>query len=111
MTKKELNPRIIVDIAEDLVTINITMRRPEKFNARLLQRIIRDMQRQRRIELKKILNKAKLKKEDFNKKYSTEGESDGRRQKREQAGAGEAEETRGDDPDISRLAEEVGREL
>ena len=100
MAKKKQPPRIVIDLGEDLVTIKVTMRGAEKINARILTRIIREIQRTRRLELKKLIHKVKLTKDDYAKKYKET--KDGRR-----SSGGNDGEDGGNDRSIDELAKEI----
>ena len=106
--EKATVPQIIVTYGKEMTDINVVIHDAAKINARILQRTIRQITRQRKIELKKIIYKDALSPEDFNKKFKEK--ADGNRRVSEKDGR-DNEEAGGDDSSIGRLAEEVGRKL
>ena len=106
--KQEVSPRIVIDYGEGMTDITVTITGAEKINAKILQRTIRQITRQRKIELKKIIYATKLSPENFKEKF--EEKADGNRRVSEKDGRDFGKAT-GDDLSVEQLAEEAGRQL
>lgn len=110
MAKKR--PSIEVTLDEKLAKIKVKMKHAELINARVLQRIIREIQRERRLALKRIIYASKLTDKDYEEKFNTKkkGDTDGGRRRKESPGR-KTGETREDDRGVSELAREISGKL
>ena len=105
---KDKSPRVVITLDENTNAITVKMRKPERINARILQRMIREIQRQRKVELKKLIYKEKLEPKNYEQKFGKEEEDEGR----EEEGPGrEAREAGGESTEVSRLADEIAGKL
>ena len=103
-----LAPQITVTYGKEMTDITVVIQDAAKINARVLQRTIRQIQRQRKIELKKLIYADTLSPENFNKKFKEKTDGNRRISEKDER---DNEEARGDDTSIERLAEKVGRKL
>ena len=106
--KEEIVPSITVTYGKEMSDITVTIQDAAKINAKVLQRTIRQITRQRKIELKKIIYADTLSPEDFNEKFKEKDDGNRRVPEKDGRDIGEAG---GDDSSIEQLAEKVRREL
>jgi len=66
---KTERPRIVVDIDPETLAIDVKLTEAKIINARVLQRVIREITRTRKLELKKIIYKDRLAPEDYAEKF------------------------------------------
>lgn len=106
--KQKENSQIIVDYGETMTDIKVAIRGAAKINARILQRTIREITRQRKVELKKLIYADRLDAKDFAAKFKEKADGTGRIS--EENGR-DSTKAAGDDLSVEQLADEVGRKF